>query len=253
MNFVRIIKQALDGIRFRKGEGYDAEKLWESRHRKYDSDFRAVANEKSDSEARYRDQERLFRDFLRECGIDPAGARCLEFGCGNGFWANVLLGMGAAAYVGVDISETAVANCARAVPAGRFERADVSDAAYRAVEPFDLACSIDVTQHVVERAKLERFLLNMRDAVRPGGWIVLTSYAGYGDDFNDPEKERVIAGVLRVPKLRWVHTWETSTISGILADCELHASAPFWDKTILAYRRGGTGKRASTNTTDVAE
>jgi SAM-dependent methyltransferase len=223
-------------LRYGRESGYDAAAFWDDQHRRYGSDFRAVADHLEDGATRYPAQRQAFLTFLEEQRIALRGVSCIELGCGNGFWANVVLTAGAASYRGFDISPTAVRHCRTAIPAATFDCVDLSRETLPSSAQADLVFSIDVLQHVVELPLLERFLDNMRSAVKPDGWIVLTSYIGYGDQFNTPAEDVGVLG-LRVPKVRWVHAWDVPTLNRLLAPYTLVAQAPFWDKTILAFRR----------------
>ena len=236
------VRHVINRLRFARGEHYDPGAFWENRHAKYQSDFRAVANSVDDAHDRYPKQKQQLLEFLGSSGIRIDGAvQCIEFGCGNGFWAQVLLGAGASGYTGLDISPTAVRSCRQSVPGGSFEQVDLGEVRYVPQKPADLVLSVDVTQHIVEEIKLDRFLKNMQAAVKPGGHLVLTSYSGYGDGYVDSDKVELIGKSIGVRKLRWVYAWEASTLKKHLDGCDLVASSPFWDKTLFAFvRRAGS-------------
>lgn len=232
------VRHVLNRFRFAKGDHYDPGAFWESRHAKYQSDFRAVADSVDDAHDRYPKQKQQFLGFLDATGIKVKDtAQCIEFGCGNGFWAQVLLEAGAPAYTGLDISTTAVRNCRKNVPCGIFEQVDLGEGSYAPPRPGDLVLSIDVTQHIVEEVKLGTFLRNMEVASKPGGHLVLTSYSGFGDGYADTDKVELIGKWFGVRKLRWVYAWDVSTLKKHLSGCELVASSAFWDKTIFAFVR----------------
>jgi hypothetical protein len=67
--------------------------------------------------------------------------------------------------------------------------------------------------------------------------VVLTSYTGYGDRYKDKDPTVSVAGVVKLPKLRWVHTWDWQTLQRLLPGCELIKIERFWDKAILLFRR----------------
>jgi 2-polyprenyl-3-methyl-5-hydroxy-6-metoxy-1,4-benzoquinol methylase len=189
----RKIKQAIDYLRFVKSGDYDPSKYWESRHAKH-SDDRAVANELEPEKHRYDEQRKQFLNFLKSEDIGLRGCKCLEFGCGNGFWAETLLSEGASKYHGLDISKTAIERCsAKKLSNASFTCQDVSTEPFETAEKYDVGFSIDVTQHIVDEQKL--------------------------------------------PKLRWVHTWDWQTLQRLLPGCELIKIERFWDKAILLFRR----------------
>lgn len=243
----RGIRHILNRLRFAKGDSYNAGAFWEHRHARYQSDFRAVADFSGDAHDRYPKQKAQFLKFLDAAGIKlDGGVSCTEFGCGNGFWAKVVLEAGARSYTGLDISPTAVENCKQNVPGGVFAQADLGGEDYAPQEPVGLVFSIDVTQHIVEEDKLAKFLQNMVAAVRPDGHVVLTSYSGFGDGYTDDEKADWIGKFIKVRKLRWVYAWDLPTLKKHLKGCELVASAKFWDKTVFAFVRHCDSKQAIT-------
>lgn len=223
-------------LRYGRSGGYDAAAFWEDQHRRFGSDFRAVADRPEDETGRYPAQRQAFLDFITTLGCDLDGASCIELGCGNGFWAGVVRAAGAASYRGFDISAAAVRHCQSGIPDGTFDCLDLSRGTMPEGLQADVVFSIDVLQHVVEPELVERFLRNMAIATKPGGMLILTSYLGYGDQFNTPEEDIGLLG-LRIPKLRWVHAWDVPTLSRNLIPCELVGRAPFWDKSILAFHR----------------
>ena len=223
-------------FRYGRRGGYDAATFWDDQHRRFGSDFRAVADRPEDEMVRYPAQRRAFLDFLTTLGCDLEGATCIELGCGNGFWAGVVRSAGAASYRGFDISSAAVRYCRSALPEGTFDCLDLSREAMPEGLQADLVFSIDVLQHVVEPELVERFLRNMAIATKPGGMLILTSYLGYGDQFTTPEEDIGLLG-LRMPKLRWVHAWDMPILIRHLTPCELVGQASFWDKSILAFHR----------------
>lgn len=68
----------------------------------------------------------------------------IDFGCGDA--SQLALLAPPADYVGVDVSPTALAHCARRFPDRRF----VAPAAMRTVPPAELTLSLDVIYHLVE-------------------------------------------------------------------------------------------------------
>lgn len=244
--FVHKTRRVFESIRFCTGEGYNEALYWENIHHRYNSDIRAVGGGLDDARiGRYPQQRKELLQFLKKLKFQVEKAVCIEFGCGNGYWGKVFLEEGAQQYVGIDISETAVRNCRKSVPTGIFNRLNLGKSNYDLGLQGDLVFSIDVVQHFVEEIKLEKFLENMVRAVKPMGFIIVTSYTGFGDVPSDSQKEIHLLRYFKLPKFRCVHFWDTQTIRKYLQHRQLIASEKFWDKTILAFRGSREQKRSS--------
>jgi 2-polyprenyl-3-methyl-5-hydroxy-6-metoxy-1,4-benzoquinol methylase len=244
---IKRIKQSLAALAKTKIGTYDPGVYWESRHAIH-ADDRAVANELEPEKQRYDQQRNQFLNFLKSEDVSLKGSKCIEFGCGNGFWAETVLIEGASEYVGLDISKTAVQRCsAKNLPNTRFDCLDASAKPIESHEKYDVGLSIDVTQHIVDERKLQIYLLNLQSSVKLGGYIVVTSYTSYGDRYKDEDPTVNIAGVFKLPKLRWVHTWDWQTLQRLLPGCELMNIDRFWDKAILLFRRNESERGQALN------
>ena len=82
---------------------------------------------------------------------DNAIADVLDLGCGDGHLLSLLR---VPAYVGADVSTTALAQCAARFPQHRFMPLPALDASVRA----DLVLSIDVIFHLVEDGTFARYM-----------------------------------------------------------------------------------------------
>jgi SAM-dependent methyltransferase len=103
----------------------------------------------------------------------------LDVGAGTGFWVGVWRGLGAREVCGVDLTEASVARLRERFPAGRFERADVSEAV--PVEgPFDVVSAMDVLLHITDEARYARALANLRGVARRGGRLVMLEPVALG-------------------------------------------------------------------------
>lgn len=103
--------------------------------------------------------ERLFRKNV------DSGARCLDVGCGDGGRSGPWLLANAGAYVGVDVSDTAV----EAARGAGLEARVIEDAAMLPFEDgaFDVVVCIEVLEHLFEphRAAAEAFRVLVPDGV----------------------------------------------------------------------------------------
>ena len=240
---MRRIKTAIRNVwmqlKYHRREGYAEEAFWDDRHRRFQSDVRAVGGGSlEEAEGRYPIQRESFLKFLSDCQIALNSASCVEFGSGNGFWANVALDAGAAAYVGFDISENAVRNSAAIEPRATFIQRNLGmDDHSMSDLNSELVLSIDVLQHVTETDKVEQFLRNMVRATRPGGHIVVTSYTGHGNVVHGNAGDKTSGFGQFLRPLGYVASWDTDFITQALDGCRLIRKDEFWDKHILGFQK----------------
>ncbi len=109
----------------------------------------------------------LLQRVWRQLGIDPAGRRVLDVGCGRGFAGEVVRAAGGD-YTGVDV----------VVPRGGFPlaRGDAQALPF-AREAFDLVCCFDAFEHFPDPAAAAR---EWARVLRPGGCIFLSA-PNYGN------------------------------------------------------------------------
>ncbi len=226
---VRVARWILRGRKYNTQEGYREDKYWEDRHRKFEGDFRAVASYSEEEKIRYPKQQQQFLEILGAHNVSIAGRHAVEFGSGNGFWGGVMLEAGAESYTGIDISQTAVDFCKKQFPKGHFIRHHLGDSPVELDRKYDLVCSIDVTQHVVERPKLMQFLGDMQDCAEDDSLIFCTSY------LTENEKE---AGVRKKSmNVNFVVPWSVNAISEGFSNCDLVQVHEFWDKSLLVFKK----------------
>jgi SAM-dependent methyltransferase len=117
----------------------------------------------------------LFLDWL---GL-PKGLRCLDVGCGNGAFTEVLIAHSAPTEaVGIDPSEGQLAY-ARTRPGAKLAQFQIGDAQSLpfANHSFDAALMALVISFVPDPAKAAR---EMARVVRPGGWVATYMWDGAG-------------------------------------------------------------------------
>lgn len=225
---IRAIRWALRGRKYNTETGYREDKYWEDRHKKFEGDFRAVASYSEEAADRYPRQREQLWGILKQHGVEIEGRNAVEFGCGNGFWGGAILESGAASYTGIDISETAVEYCRKTHPNGKFLKHHLGDSPVSLDRKYDLVCSIDVTQHVVEKPKLMQFLNDMRDCAEAGSLIFCTSYLVEQDK----------SGVRQeTANVNFVVGWSLEDLKEGFAGCDLVDTHEFWDKAVLVFRK----------------
>jgi 2-polyprenyl-6-hydroxyphenyl methylase/3-demethylubiquinone-9 3-methyltransferase len=106
------------------------------------------------------------------------GARVLDIGCGNGYWAGEFLQRGCGV-VGIDPSAEGIAIARRIYTKGRFEQTVATDDLLGRLgeAPFDLVISTEVVEHLYDPRAWARGAFR---ALRPGGRLICTTpYHGY--------------------------------------------------------------------------
>ena len=129
-----------------------------------------------------------------------AEPRILDLGCGAG-WLSAILGLFGPT-VGVDLSESAIQSAQERYPHVQFLQADLFDWEFLP-DAFDIVVSQEVIEHVEDQA---RYLHIAWDALRPGGYLILTT----------PNKSTMMAMPDEQRK-----TWSTQPIENWLSVAEL--------------------------------
>src|SRR5262249_24191967 len=115
------------------------------------------------------------RERIIAAGRWPTLAKALDYGCGNGWFANWLAGRGFEV-TGVDISPTGIELASSSFPRVTFSN-DVSAENLAGLGPFQLVTCIEVIGHCY---KPENELARMFASMLPGGKLILsTPYHGY--------------------------------------------------------------------------
>ena len=102
----------------------------------------------------------------------------LELGCGVGRITELVPAGQITSYSGVDHDERVLAEAKQRHPEGRFAQVDLDDDPL--IEgPFDVVLMVALIEHVYNQKHL---FTQAREALRPGGRIVLTTPTPFGND-----------------------------------------------------------------------
>jgi 2-polyprenyl-3-methyl-5-hydroxy-6-metoxy-1,4-benzoquinol methylase len=146
----RVIEKAILGPRrYGRGDDYDAAAYWRDRFDKYGQSLRGAGHEGLSEDVNrdmYEEAAKVFADLCRKESLDYSSARVLDIGCGNGFYAGLLSGLGVREYSGLDITDVL----------------------------FELILMIDVVEHIVTEPKLSRAMANVKRVLAPGGLFVIS-------------------------------------------------------------------------------
>ncbi len=108
--------------------------------------------------------------------VKDSGAKTvIDVGCGDG-WSCGQMARAGLDTVGIDWSKNGIEHAKRLVPDARFLCCDVKDPEFTETftDPFDAATFVEVIEHIPPDQCVEA-LRNVRDLVKPGGRIVLTT------------------------------------------------------------------------------
>jgi SAM-dependent methyltransferase len=106
---------------------------------------------------------------------EELGGRTLELGCGAGRLTGYLIDIGGMVH-GIDVSPAMVEHCSRAYPKGTFSVADLRDLGRFGPESFDAVIATYSVLDVLGDTERRRVLRDIRDALTPGGLLMMSSH-----------------------------------------------------------------------------
>ena len=167
-------KLVVGPLRYRRGQGYDAERYWGDRFRRYGRSLKGPGHEgfSEEENARVYAQARtVVLDACRRAGVRFPEARVLEIGVGTGFYTRMCRDEGTRSYTGVDVTDTLFGELRREFTDYEFVR---RDAAAETIEgEYDLVLMIDVVEHIVTEEGLAAAMGNVRRVLAPAGVFLL--------------------------------------------------------------------------------
>lgn len=191
--------------RYATGDDYDAARYWDERFRRHGPSMSSVGHEgksEHDNAAAYAAQANAIFSMLDRASVDFPGARVMEIGCGNGYYAEQLSARGVTHYRGLDITEAFFALLRGRFPGFDYIRADITSS--RLPELFDIVLMIDVIEHIVTEEKLVSALANVSAMMADNALLVLAPVA--------PRGRR---------SLFYVRFWTEADVSRALTNCRV--------------------------------
>jgi SAM-dependent methyltransferase len=174
-----VFKTVIGPRRYGTASGYDAERFWGDRFKKYGTGLRGSGDEglsEGQNEAVYRQAGTILVTAAREAGVDLESASVLDVGCGPGFFTGVLHDEEVRSYTGVDITDALFPDLRARFPGYSFVRKDVASDPLDGT--FDLVLMIDVAEHIVDPKAFDRALENLSGAVAAGGVLLIGPLLG---------------------------------------------------------------------------
>ncbi len=208
-------------MKYRTKDGYDAARYWGDRFARYGTSLKGVGDEglsEQNNRAMYEKASTAFLDLCRQEGINIAGARVLEIGCGNGFYTGLLKEQGASNYLGLDITDALFPTLAERFPDFRFIRRDIT--ADTLEGEFDLILMIDVIEHIVSEEKLDFAIHNVQRCLAANGRFIVAPVTAQGRH-----------------SLFYVRFWTVEDIKKRLSVCQFGEPKPFRDDSLLIARK----------------
>jgi hypothetical protein len=148
------MKELLSGL-FRRNKRFNSKDYWESRYALGGNSGEGSYGRLSEFKAE------ILNDFVSKCNIQTV----IEFGCGDG---NQLTLASYPKYIGLDISKTVIKKCIEKFCRDRTKSFFLYDqdcfADNGKIFTADLALSLDVLYHLIEKPVYEIYLLNLFDS-----------------------------------------------------------------------------------------
>lgn len=218
----RVIEKAILGPRrYGRGDDYDAAAYWRDRFDKYGQSLRGAGHEGLSEDVNrdmYEEAAKVFADLCRKESLDYSSARVLDIGCGNGFYAGLLSGLGVREYSGLDITDVLFPALRERFPEFVFEKKDITCDDLDG--NFDLILMIDVVEHIVTEPKLSRAMANVKRVLAPGGLFVISGLRETGRR-----------------KLFYVRSWSLEEIAKEFPGYHIGEAVAFRDSTIIPIRK----------------
>ncbi|CCE09036.1 Glycosyl transferase, group 1 [Bradyrhizobium sp. STM 3843] len=174
---VRRLLSSLNGA-----AAFDAQAYWEQRHASLQGSIRSVGHVglgEAENQQDYATNAEHLCKALLDRFPEPDGKLLLDAGCGIGLVSALCAGLGFDV-IGVDFSETAIAQARVRVPQGSFIVGAFDQVS---VPPVDVAICMDVFFHILDDELWVRSFRTLAEKLKPGGrLLVLEHFPGKPSD-----------------------------------------------------------------------
>jgi SAM-dependent methyltransferase len=161
-------------LRYRTEDGYDAERYWRDRLKRYGPLLKGPGDEglsESDNRRLYDEATATLLDACSREGVDFAQCRVLEVGCGNGIFTRLCRNQGVIHYTGMDVTDALFVEFRGRFPGYEFVKGDIT----RSVPSgkYDLVLVIDVLEHITTDLGLDLAMNSLRNCLNEDGTLVV--------------------------------------------------------------------------------
>ena len=167
------IKKIIQPLKYSRKDDYDSESYWRDRFSKYGTKFQGAGHDgitEAENIKMYLDAENIFKEVLERLNFKKI--KVLEIGPGSGFYTRILKSLGVKDYTAVDITDALFPVLKNKFPDYHFIKQDITKISFQ--EKYDLIIMIDVIQHIVNEAKFNNAMANIKEALNKDGIFILS-------------------------------------------------------------------------------
>ncbi len=169
-----VYKLVLGPLKYGEEGGYDADKYWNDRFRKYGYNLQGAGDESKtveENEAMYIEAGSAFEKILAKEEIEINNIKVLEIGVGSAFYTQILNDKGVKNYTGLDIADVLFEEHMKKFPEFNFIKRDIT--CDQVEGKYDLITMIDVSQHIVKEEKLVSALNTIKGCMSDKGIFLI--------------------------------------------------------------------------------
>ncbi|MEO0122699.1 MAG: class I SAM-dependent methyltransferase [candidate division WOR-3 bacterium] len=216
-----IYTKIIGPLRYKAGDGYNAQKFWSERFKRYGVSLKAAGNvnlTEQENIEMYEKSVKTLLDLFKNHAIMLKDKRVLEIGCGTGYYTKLMSEMGVADYTGLDITDTLFSILKQKFPSYSFVCCDITKKGLD--ERFDIILMLNVIEHIVSEKKLKNTLMNVDNSLIKGGLFIVGALLG------ETKKHTF-----------YVKYWTLNDVMSRLPRYEIVAKAPFQNGEVVILKK----------------